>query len=436
MKYYLEVLKYIKKNGFNCWLIGSAVRDVLMRRVPAALTLVVDAPSYEKLIEVFGGEIIKTRNFKYVQSEIIGESSQISLLEGRTITEELAGRDFTINAIAIRWDGFVEDPFRGRHDIRNRLVRIVGDNIENLESKPLRVVRLIRFAVYYDMNIYWKSEMDTRIFIDTHKEEIVNSLSTRWGREIFISMKERPHDVLRLADHYGLSSLIIPKLELLKDIRIADGGTLFSHTLDTLWEIQKHFQKRNATANDLIIALAGLFHHIGSTTNARGTRVDINISSEIAKEYLKAWGATDNIIEKILIVMRDYRMFYTERSEQELCSFALDKGLDTIKAIAEFCLCNIRASLGADAAKTHEIIIQNDRRLNDIFRRFEEMWYKMGSRSGYITNDDILKELDLSHGVLKKIMRKHDELVGTGEITSRRDALQWLENLDTSCLHE
>ena len=212
MKNYLEVLKHIKKTGFNCWLIGSAARDVIMRRVPVALSIVVDAPSYEKLIEVFGGEIVKNRNFNYVQSEIFGESSQMSLLDGRTITKELSERDFTINAIAIRWDGYVEDPFRGRHDIRNRLIRIVGDNIENLESKPLRVVRLIRFAVYLDMNIYWKSEMDTRIFIEEHKEEIVNSLSSRWGREIFISMKEKPHDILRLADHYGLSSLIIPKL--------------------------------------------------------------------------------------------------------------------------------------------------------------------------------------------------------------------------------
>ena len=435
MKNYLEVLKYIKKMGFNCWLIGSAARDVIMRRVPVALSIVVDAPSYEKLIEVFGGEVIKNRNFNYVQSEMFGESSQMSILEGRTIIQELAERDFTINAIAIRWDGFVEDPFRGRHDIRNRLVRIVGDNIRNLESKPLRVVRLIRFAVFLDMNIYWKSEMDTRVFIEEHKEEIVNSLSSRWGREIFISMKEKPHDMLRLADHYGLSSLIIPKLEPLKDIQISDGGTLFSHTLDTLKEIQIHFQKRKPTTNDLIIALAGLFHHIGSTSTC-GNRVDISVSSEIAREYLKDWGATDNVIEKVLTVMRDYRMFYTERTEQELCNYALEKGLDTIKAIAEFCLCNIKASLGADADKTREIIIHNDRKLHEVFRRYEEMWYKMGSHNRYITNEDVVKELDLSPGVIRKVMRKHDELVGIGEIISRRDALKWLEKFDASCLSE
>jgi len=431
MKNHIEVLKYIKEKGFNCWLIGSAARDILMRRVPVALSIVVDAPSYETLIEVFGGEIIKTRTYPYVQSEIHGEISQISILKGNSIRDELAARDFSINAIAIRHDGFIEDPFGGRHDIRNKLVRLTGDNVDLLISNPLRVVRLIRFGVFLNMSIYWKSEMDARIFIETHKNEITNSVSGRWGREIFLGMREKPHDMLRMADHYGLISLLIPKIEPLKDIRILDGGTLFSHTLDTLKEIQNFFQKRKPTTNDLIISLAGLFHHVGSTY---GKPVDISVSSEIAKEYLKIWGATENVIERVLIVMREYRMFYTERSEYELCKFALDNGFDTIKAISEFCLCNIKASLGADAAKSQEIIIQNDRRLYEVFRRFEEMWYKMEkANSRYITGEEIAKKLNLSPGnVIKNILRKHDELVGTGEITSRRDAHNWLLNLNVS----
>ena len=431
MKNYSKVLKYIKEKGFNCWLIGSAVRDVIMRRVPVALSIVVDAPSYESLVEIFGGEVIRNRTYPYVQSEIFGESSQMSILKGNTIREELATRDFTINAIAIRWDGFIEDPFMGRHDIRNKLIRITGDRVELLNSNPLRVVRLIRFAVYLDMNIYWKSEMDTRIFIETHKDQIVNSLSSRWGREVFIGMKEKPHDILFLADHYGLISLIIPKLELLKEIHIADGGTLFSHTLETLKEIQNFFQKRKPTSYDLIISLAGLFHHIGST---QGNPVDIRVSSEIAKEYLKNWGAKDNVIERVLIVMREYRMFYFERSEYELCKFALDNGFDTIKSIDEFCLCNIRASVGVDADKSYEIITQNDRKLYDVIRRFEEMWHRMENNSGrYITGEEVAKKLKLSPGnVITKILRMHDELVGTGDITSKSDANKWLESLDAS----
>jgi len=430
MNNYLETLKYIKEKGFNCWLVGSAVRDIIMRRVPVALSIVVDAPSYESLIKTFGGEVIKTRTYPYVQTEILGVSSQMSILKG-TIRDELASRDFTINAIAIRYDGHIEDPFGGRQDIRNKLVRLTGDNVELLHNNPLRVVRLIRFAVYLDMNIYWKSEMDARIFIETHKDMILNSMSSRWGREIFIGMRGKPHDMLLRADYYGLVSLLIPKLEDLKEIRIEYGGTLFSHTLETLKEIQDYFQKRKPTTNDLIISLAGLFHHMGSTQDIP---VDISVSSEIAKEYLKKWGATDNVIERIVIVMREYRMFYTERSEYELCIFALDNGFDTIRAIADFCLCNIRASLGADAAKSNEIIVQNDRKLYDVFRRFQKMWYKMGKdNSRYVTGEEVAKILNLSPGnAISNILRKHDELVGVGDIASSRDAISWLLDLEVS----
>jgi tRNA nucleotidyltransferase/poly(A) polymerase len=430
MNNYLETLKYIKEKGFDCWLVGSAVRDIIMRRVPVALSIVVDAPSYESLIKAFGGEVVKSRTFPYVQTEIFGESSQMSILKG-TIRNELASRDFSINAIAIRYDGHIEDPFGGRHDIRNKLIRLTGDNVALLHDNPLRVVRIIRFSVYLDMRIYWKSEMDVRIFIETHKDMIVNSMSSRWGREIFIGMRGKPHDMLRRADDFGLVSLLIPKLEELKEIHIEGGGTLFSHTLETLKEIQDYFQKRRPTTNDLIISLAGLFHHMGSTQDKP---VDINTSSEIAKDYLKKWGAADSVIERILIIMREYRMFYSERSEYELCMFALDYGFDNIKAIADFCLCNIRASSGAVVAKSSEIIVHNERRLYDVFRRFQEMWHKMKKdNSRYVTGEQVAKILNLSPGsVITNILRKHDELVGVGEIASSRDAINWLSGLEVS----
>jgi hypothetical protein len=62
------------------------------------------------------------------------------------------------------------------------------------------------------------------------------------------------------------------------------------------------------------------------------------------------------------------------------------------------------------------------------------MWYKMEKINGrYITGEEIAKKLNLSPGnVIKNILRKHDELVGIGEITGRRDAVKWIENLDVS----
>lgn len=419
----LNVLKSIKDKGFDCWLVGSAVREIIMGTVPAALSMVVDAPSYEILTENFGGEIVKSRTYPYLQTQINGMSSQLSLLNGRSIHDELALRDFSINAIAVRWDGFFEDPFMGRHDIRNRLVRITGDNVKILESNPLRVVRMIRFAVSLDMNIYWKSEQMVRDFINGHNDEIINAINPRWGREIFISMRGKPYDILRLTDHYGLASLIMPDLGMLKNIRISEKETLFSHTLDTLNEIQKFMLKRKSRPTDLIIALTGLFHHIGSE---EGKETDLAASSESARKYLRKWGAPDNLVDRIITVMRKYKMPYVERSEEELCIAALDEGFETMEAIIDFALCNSKA----DKNRNLEIIQQNRVKFDEICRRIDEMRYKMDGLR-YISGEEISKRLSIDPSeTIEKILRDHDLNVGTGVISSKREALAWLDSLD------
>ena len=63
-------------------------------------------------------------------------------LQGGSIENDLARRDFSIEAIAIRSDGGIVDPFGGIFDIRNKVLRLTGDDIELIYKDPLRIVRL------------------------------------------------------------------------------------------------------------------------------------------------------------------------------------------------------------------------------------------------------------------------------------------------------
>jgi tRNA nucleotidyltransferase (CCA-adding enzyme) len=67
-------------------------------------------------------------------------------VEPGTLEDDLARRDFTMNAIAKAADGSLIDPFNGRRDIERRLIRAVGDPMERLTEDALRAVRAIRFA--------------------------------------------------------------------------------------------------------------------------------------------------------------------------------------------------------------------------------------------------------------------------------------------------
>lgn len=70
-----------------------------------------------------------------------------------TLRDDLARRDFTMNAVAKAHDGSYIDPFNGRSDIERRIIRAVGDPIERLREDALRAVRAFRFAVTKDFTI-------------------------------------------------------------------------------------------------------------------------------------------------------------------------------------------------------------------------------------------------------------------------------------------
>ena len=63
-----------------------------------------------------------------------------------SIEEDLARRDFTVNAIALAADGRLVDPFGGREDLRSGVLRCVGDPARRFAEDALRILRLLRFA--------------------------------------------------------------------------------------------------------------------------------------------------------------------------------------------------------------------------------------------------------------------------------------------------
>jgi tRNA nucleotidyltransferase (CCA-adding enzyme) len=90
-------------------------------------------------------------------------------VEVGTLEDDLARRDFTMNAIAKDAAGFYIDPFKGRQDIASRLIRAVGDPYERLREDALRAVRAVRFAVTKGFDIeesLWGALQDPMVLDD------------------------------------------------------------------------------------------------------------------------------------------------------------------------------------------------------------------------------------------------------------------------------
>jgi tRNA nucleotidyltransferase/poly(A) polymerase len=96
-----------------------------------------------------------------------------------TLEDDLARRDFTMNAIAKASDGSYIDPFNGRDDIRDAVIRAVGDPMERLTEDALRALRALRFSVTKKIKwpCYWKSfEIEESLAEAMESEEVIDSI--------------------------------------------------------------------------------------------------------------------------------------------------------------------------------------------------------------------------------------------------------------------
>ncbi len=157
-----NVLETLEAAGHEAWCVGGCVRDSLLGRVPGDWDVTTNALPGE-VLAVFGGRALPT-GLKHgtvtVKSE--GESVEVTTyrVDGvyldhrrpesvsftRSIDEDLARRDFTVNAIAVNLRGELRDPFGGREDLKYGDLRCVGDPDRRFQEDALRILRGMRFA--------------------------------------------------------------------------------------------------------------------------------------------------------------------------------------------------------------------------------------------------------------------------------------------------
>ena len=148
--------------GYHGYPVGGCVRDALLGRTPDDWDMTTDAPP-ERVMELFGDAAHPT-GLQHGTVTVVSEGHNVEITTMRRdgayrdnrhpervvftdrIEEDLARRDFTVNAMALAPDGTVIDPFGGRVDLQNHILRCVGDAETRFEEDALRILRLLRFA--------------------------------------------------------------------------------------------------------------------------------------------------------------------------------------------------------------------------------------------------------------------------------------------------
>jgi tRNA nucleotidyltransferase/poly(A) polymerase len=158
---FLRLSSLYAEHGHRLFLIGGTSRDLLLGIDPSDIDLVTDAtpeeekaflPDLEMTFARFGSVHLKTEAGDIDITTLRRESgykdsrhpSKIEFI--RDLKEDSLRRDFTINALYIDCQGNVSDYHGGLEDLKNRLIRFIGDPATRIQEDPLRILRAERFA--------------------------------------------------------------------------------------------------------------------------------------------------------------------------------------------------------------------------------------------------------------------------------------------------
>ena len=190
-----HVLHTLAAAGFETYLVGGCVRD-LLRGVPPHDWDICTSALPEETEACFAGQRIIETGLKHGTVTVMEEGEPYEITTYRTegpysdsrrpdfvrfvpdLEEDLARRDFTMNAIAMDLEGNLRDPFGGANDIKDGLIRCVGVPDQRFQEDGLRVMRALRFAAVFGYEIEGRTAQavhENRAMLDRVAAERINA---------------------------------------------------------------------------------------------------------------------------------------------------------------------------------------------------------------------------------------------------------------------
>ena len=210
-----ETISIIRAAGFSAYLVGGCVRDIIMGKEPHDYDVTTNAlpDEIEKLFSehrliltgkkhgtvavVICGETVEITTYR-IDGNYIDSRHPESVSFTDRIEDDLARRDFTVNAIAMDESGKCIDPFGGRKDIKNKIIRCVGDPDARFTEDALRILRALRFSACLGFSI----DQATADAIHRHRQLLSKISAERIQCELFKTLVgvNAPHIVSEYID--------------------------------------------------------------------------------------------------------------------------------------------------------------------------------------------------------------------------------------------
>jgi tRNA nucleotidyltransferase (CCA-adding enzyme) len=226
------ISRVLREQGFRSWIVGGSVRDVVLAEKRALPTekrgdwdMCSDATP-EQVSKLFRKVIPTGIEHGTVTIVLSGQHFEVTTLRGerghsdgrrpdevfyvQDLNEDLARRDFTVNAMAYDIEGQTfHDPFGGRSDLDRGLLRAVGDPLLRFSEDGLRVLRCARFASSLKFEVEEKTAKAIRPSLQSFEKVAQERVRDEWFKALTTA---EPSRFLRVIKEHGLLSVTLPEV--------------------------------------------------------------------------------------------------------------------------------------------------------------------------------------------------------------------------------
>jgi len=332
-EYVVNVADMLVNSGYKAYLVGGAVKDLLLGMEPKDYDIATNALP-EQISALFAHSVSTNAKFGtilVITSDREGERFDVEVTTFRKeedyfggrwpakvefttdITEDLSRRDFTINAMAIDLDNIYDqgshktesiiDPFNGQQDLEKKLIKAVGDPIERFSEDGLRAYRACRLAAILGFEI--ESETFEAIKKSLHIAEKVSMERVRDELMKLLKYAPKPSIGIELFRESGLLKLFIPELLECVDVNQPE------------WHVEDVYRHSLATLDlaEDSIKLAALLHDIGKARTRSEDETGVHffghdkVGSEMAKVIMERLRFSKAQIKKVSNLIR-WHMFH------------------------------------------------------------------------------------------------------------------------------
>lgn len=345
----LYVTQNLQNAGFEAFVVGGCVRDLLIGKIPKDWDLTTNATP-EDIQKIFGKTIYEnvygtvgvcvtyetdgtpvsrdTTGADYIIIEVTPYRTEGKYTDSRhpetvsftnNIEDDLSRRDFTINAMAYDpYKGHLIDLYKGQQDIKDKVIRAVGDPDKRFKEDALRMIRAIRFTVQLGFTI--SHETHEALFLN---KDLLKSIAIERVRDEFnkIILSDDPMMGIILLEQLQLLEYLIP--ELREGIGCEQKG---EHIYDVFLHMLHALQFASKKDWPLEIRLAALFHDIGKPRTRRwdGTKAGGKgkytfyghevVGARMTTKILSRLKYSNEVNDFVTLLVR-YHMFFSDTEQ-------------------------------------------------------------------------------------------------------------------------